>query len=238
MRYFIAVIFVLLASSAWAQPTAQVGFLNVGSPLTCPCENGTVYEPDGANAIKLYADRGELGPDAADSLLASWDFGYIEPYWFVSPLLAIDLAACGYRLYIRINRDGCCWLSPDMALTQGNQEVFVSESGWECADMTCEEVDPVTEVFPGIPIACRLDANYPNPFNAVTTIEFEIPVTSSVELSIYNLMGERVGTLLDDRMSAGRHRVQWDGSRFASGVYFVRMQAGRFTGMRKIVLLR
>ena len=72
----------------------------------------------------------------------------------------------------------------------------------------------------------RLSQNYPNPFNPKTIINYELPARSEgglmmndVELSVYNLLGQKVATLVSERQEAGYHQVEWDGSGFASGVY-------------------
>lgn len=83
-----------------------------------------------------------------------------------------------------------------------------------------------------------LSQNYPNPFNPSTTIEFDLPKTSAVTLKIFNTLGEDVGTLVSDRLSAGSHSYEWDASNMASGVYIYRLEAGYFVETKKMVLMR
>lgn len=85
--------------------------------------------------------------------------------------------------------------------------------------------------------------NYPNPFNPSTRIAFSLPHASEVELTIMNVVGQRVVTLLDDYLSAGNHDVTWNGNdsggnRVASGVYFYRLSTTEGTATRKMILLR
>lgn len=85
--------------------------------------------------------------------------------------------------------------------------------------------------------------NYPNPFNATTVVYFQLPEASRVKLGVYNTLGQVVRTLVDEQRARGAHQVQWDGKNvdgldIASGLYFVRMKAGDFVGVRKMVLLR
>ncbi len=95
-----------------------------------------------------------------------------------------------------------------------------------------------------LPLSPALRQNYPNPFNALTTIEFEISENAaSVSLAIYNILGQRVVTLLDEPLGAGRYQITWDGtdrtgSRAASGIYFCRLQTGRWNQTRRMVLIR
>jgi hypothetical protein len=79
---------------------------------------------------------------------------------------------------------------------------------------------------------------YPNPFNSSTTIRFDLPVESEVNLTIYNLMGQEMATLIDSRAEAGRHSVNWDAADFASGFYFYRLTTGHDSVTKKMVLLK
>ena len=89
-----------------------------------------------------------------------------------------------------------------------------------------------------IPTSFKLEQNYPNPFNPKTIINYELPTTNIVELSIYNLLGQRVVTLVSKKQRAGHHRVEWDASIFASGVYFYSIEAGDFQQVKKMVLFK
>jgi len=91
----------------------------------------------------------------------------------------------------------------------------------------------------GIPSKYALEQNYPNPFNPSTNISFSLPKQSNVRLSIIDLLGREVATLVDnEERSAGNYTVMWNASSFASGVYFYRLQAGDFVQTKKLVLLK
>ncbi len=92
------------------------------------------------------------------------------------------------------------------------------------------------------PVSFFLDQNYPNPFNPETTIEFALPEAVDVKLEVFNVLGQRIKTLMDERLEPAEYRVIWDGSdrngsRVASGIYFYRISAGRFVKTRKMILL-
>jgi predicted GH43/DUF377 family glycosyl hydrolase len=89
-----------------------------------------------------------------------------------------------------------------------------------------------------LPATFFLSQNYPNPFNPSTSITFELPRTSLVNLSVYNMLGLKVSTLVNEEKPAGVHAVQFNGSRLASGVYFYRLQAGEFVQTRKLVIVK
>ncbi|UCC78621.1 MAG: T9SS type A sorting domain-containing protein, partial [Candidatus Zixiibacteriota bacterium] len=79
---------------------------------------------------------------------------------------------------------------------------------------------------------------YPNPFNAITTIRVALPEPGQVELTIYDLIGRQIGTLLDEYRQAGIHTITFDASDLSSGVYFYRLQAGDKEETKKMVLLK
>jgi hypothetical protein len=80
--------------------------------------------------------------------------------------------------------------------------------------------------------------NYPNPFNAKTTISYQLPVTSHIELTIYSITGQKISTLVSDQQQAGIHRFEWDAKDLASGVYIYQLQAEGFTASQKLILLK
>ena len=103
--------------------------------------------------------------------------------------------------------------------------------------------DEVDEMKPKIPTEFSLKQNYPNPFNPTTSIQYELSKLSNVEMTIYNMLGQIIRTLVKERQSAGFYSMQWDGKndageQVASGVYLYRIKAGDFTQTRKMLLLR
>jgi subtilisin family serine protease/predicted GH43/DUF377 family glycosyl hydrolase len=121
--------------------------------------------------------------------------------------------------------------------------------GWQIGYARSEWGDILGEINShnsvDIPNNFTLSQNYPNPFNPVTIIEFQIPNPKFVNLSIYNLLGQKVATLVNEQKMAGYHQVKWDGMGFASGVYFYRIEVGdpaRRTGesqeVKKMILLQ
>jgi hypothetical protein len=80
------------------------------------------------------------------------------------------------------------------------------------------------------PTTYKLSQNYPNPFNPTTTIEYQLPVDGHVTLKVYDLLGREVATLLNEEQQADYYGVEFDGGRFASGVYFYRLDARPVTG--------
>jgi hypothetical protein len=89
-----------------------------------------------------------------------------------------------------------------------------------------------------IPETFNLAQNYPNPFNPTTTIEFALPIDSQVKLSVYDILGREVVTLIDGKMQAGNHHVSFDAAKFATGVYFYRLKAGDRVFQKKMMLIK
>ncbi|MFV1884818.1 MAG: T9SS type A sorting domain-containing protein [Balneola sp.] len=88
------------------------------------------------------------------------------------------------------------------------------------------------------PNAFRLSQNYPNPFNPSTNISFNLPSAGQVNLKVYNLLGQEVATLVNDRLNSGSHTFNFDASRLASGVYIYRLQAGENVQTKKMMLIK
>ncbi|UCD64099.1 MAG: T9SS type A sorting domain-containing protein [Candidatus Zixiibacteriota bacterium] len=90
----------------------------------------------------------------------------------------------------------------------------------------------------GLPGEFSLGQNYPNPFNPATDIQFTLPHATHVKLEVFNIMGQRVSTLVDRQMGAGTHSVTFDGGQLASGTYLYRLQAGDKVETKKMSLVK
>ena len=90
------------------------------------------------------------------------------------------------------------------------------------------------------PIASRyeLGQNYPNPFNPTTHIRFNIPETANAKLTVFNVMGEEVATLVNGVMQAGGHTVSWNAASMPTGVYFYQLESGNFSQTKKLLLVK
>ena len=95
----------------------------------------------------------------------------------------------------------------------------------------------------GIPDVFALHQNYPNPFNPVTTIRYDIPEQSNVRVDVYNVLGQKVAELVNKNHQPGFYTVNWDGtnmvgSALSSGMYFYRIDAEKFTAVKKLLLVK
>ena len=89
-----------------------------------------------------------------------------------------------------------------------------------------------------LPSKYYLFQNQPNPFNPSTLIKYELPEGTSVNIVIYNIIGEKVAELVNSFQKEGRHEIVWDAQNIASGIYFCRMLAGNFVSTKKLVLFK
>ena len=107
---------------------------------------------------------------------------------------------------------------------------------WGTTGISSEEQNVLPEEY-------ALSQNYPNPFNPVTTITLDLPKASSVRLEVFNVLGQRIRTLVDQRMSPGRYHVDWDGTNesgisVATGIYFYRLETSDFVETKKMLLMK
>jgi len=101
----------------------------------------------------------------------------------------------------------------------------------------------LTATSPNLPKAFGIDQNYPNPFNPTTQVKFALPRNAHVRLTVFNVLGQEVRSLVDKDMTAGTHEVTWDGrngdgGQVSSGIYFYRINADNFSATKKMMMLK
>ena len=106
------------------------------------------------------------------------------------------------------------------------------ETAW--GDLSMSVIN-ITEVLPD---DFSLGRAYPNPFNPTTTLNFTLPIEVELSITVYNLQGREVSTLIDGNMNAGYHSVVWNADSHSSGVYFVKMVAGNYVNTQKLMLVK
>ncbi len=178
------------------------------------------------DCTSLYMVNYQQDVDTPDSLL-QWSFS-------VSDSLAISYTYDNVTDSLQI-----CSLGP-----VGTYYVYCTltdDQGAFDLDTIAVHVDnpsAVNEDLAGLPRKYDLKANFPNPFNPVTTISYQLPEAGQVKISVYNVFGQKIATLVNKHQSAGYYRVTFDGSKLASGVYFYRMQTQHFEKIRKMILMK
>jgi len=148
---------------------------------------------------------------------------------FNTPALGLDTSYSGRSFY---------WVASDTAWNDLGYSLFIRAIVSHLVPTDVEQDLPS-----GLPSAYVLHQNYPNPFNPSTVIEYSIPRRSQVEITLYNLLGQKVKTLVDKAEPAGNYSAYWNGTDYsgkpvASGVYLYRLKAGDFVETRKMILLK
>jgi len=141
----------------------------------------------------------------------------------------------------------------DLELDAGTYNYYVTArydiSGYDTIESEGSEeasaiINPVNvEDKFDIPVVTRLDGNYPNPFNPATNISFSIKEGGKVKIEVFNILGQRVATILDEELSSGYHSVVWDGTsdrgqQVGSGIYFSKMTTSNYNATSKMLLLK
>lgn len=138
----------------------------------------------------------------------------------------------------QVGFDGYVWYNFYLPASSGYTTGWSSGHYLNVYDPTLVETEPN-----GLPVGFSLSHNYPNPFNATTIISYSLQKSLHINITIYNSLGQKVKTLVDEQKPAGEYQIIWDGrndsgEEVASGVYFYRMSAGAFSESKKMVLLR
>jgi len=216
------------------------------------------YAPDmGYYQLQIYPGAAGVGMDASfelDTLIGYWGHmgDLVDPVdWTSQPLL--DAWVPGWGVWY--GEDWDCYTAwwnqdadngsqrvivpfPLAAMNDANRDAFLTNviAGFGTGVAVEEAVETLPKAF-------ALKQNFPNPFNPITSIAFEMPSDQNVRLTVYNMLGQNVRTLVNDQRSAGRYTILWDGRDDAghmvgSGVYFYQIQAGSFTKTAKMVFLK
>jgi hypothetical protein len=96
----------------------------------------------------------------------------------------------------------------------------------------------VSQSASNIPAMFSLGQNYPNPFNPSTKINYSLPKAGNVKLTVYNAVGSKVTTIVDENKPAGSYSVQFNGNNLPSGIYFYRLESDNYTAAKKFILLK
>ena len=209
--------------------------------------------------VKIYPDTLKVyHVNTEDNCASMFDFAINQSndtLYLTEINTAIDLATCScpFNLYINIvglqsghytlcvNRImeyydysstfGC--LSVDIPTGHISSDIAVSgEKG------PCYQIEDVEENGSSIPLSYALFNNYPNPFNPTTTIKYDLPADTKVQIKIFDVLGIEVAELVNENKPTGRYEVEFEASSLASGIYFYRIQAGSFVDTKKMILMK
>jgi hypothetical protein len=119
--------------------------------------------------------------------------------------------------------------------------LWANATDWTATvDTTCYRLDGLVGIgtTSHIPTVFKLYTNYPNPFNPVTTIKYDVPRNANATLIVYDMLGKEVTKLVNGNVQPGSYEVVWDATNFASGTYFYRFETDQFTDVKKMSLIK
>jgi len=209
-------------------------------------KNTLIFDMPTTNMEDIVFRFAAMDEGAADALVIDYATG-ADLYWSTAGMIPTRFTLSDeYREYIidfrdveeandnpdfmiRIRFDG-----ENMDADNGNRVTFNNFSLEEFTG----ELNVSSEVDEYTPLGFHLDQNYPNPFNPSTIISYQLPKSSRVLLEVYDILGQRVATLVNEQVSAGSHNVTFDASGLTSGVYIYRLQAENLSLSRSMLLMR
>jgi Secretion system C-terminal sorting domain len=163
---------------------------------------------------RQYIKQTEDGTDTGTSDSTKWLFKWVAPQSFTSPIV-FYMSGLASNDGSGTNGD-TTYTTTQTILITGIREIELEQ----------------------IPESYELSQNYPNPFNPATNIRFDLPREAHVTLSVHNILGGKIVTLVDKILSAGSYVVDWDARNFASGIYYYTINADNFEDSKKMLLIK
>ncbi|HUI64264.1 MAG TPA: T9SS type A sorting domain-containing protein [Bacteroidota bacterium] len=238
-------------------------FAGSSSSVYLSTNDGATWTPAGSGFNGSVGDLQSLGPDlfaaTVVGIFRTTDHGQ---NWSpvdsgIAGLQATALTVSGSTLFAgtfgggiyRSTNEGGIWTAVNTGLTYFNIDCLYSNGGYVYAGTggsrasvwrrpQSEIATSVDRSYSDVPNSFGLEQNYPNPFNPTTTIRYSLPQKAYVNLIVYNSIGQKVSTLVQETQAPGYHEVKFDGTNLASGVYFYRIQTKSFIQTKKVLLLR
>jgi hypothetical protein len=173
------------------------------------------------NGVKLSHSNMPSGTITAETLAISDVDGSSEDK-FYGRLYSVDGLVPGNNI-----------IAVEVHQSSGDSEDLSFDLGLEA---TANKLTGISEIQRNIPQDFILFEPYPNPFNPTSTIRYQMPEACYVKLNVYDIMGRKVSTLVDEHQVADRYHVEFDAVNLASGIYFYQIQMGTFTDTKKLIL--
>ena len=218
-----------LGTGYWLKFASATNDTLIGLPLF----SDTIAVAEGWNLIGSISSPLEVSSITSNppGMVTSQFFGYNGSYKIS------DTIYPGKGYWIKVNQPGT------LILSIGNNASLAKNvtAGRIRIEPTKEQppaAPDVNEATSIIPKTFALEQNYPNPFNPVTTILYDLPKPSYVTLRVYNILGQEVITLVNETEDAGYKSVSFDGNNLPGGLYFIRLNAGTFSDVKKMMLIK
>jgi ligand-binding sensor domain-containing protein len=226
------------------------------SGLTTPYVVTLAVSPTGSGGIKIFAGTIAGGVFRSTDNGASWiamNEGLTNKYInaFAVADNGIIFAGTGWSGVFLSTNSGSNWSAVNNGMTtsqintlaigpNGAEENYLyagtDDGVWRRP--LSEMITSVNQTHVQLPENYSLSQNYPNPFNPSTTIRYALPSSANVRLTIYDLLGREIETLVDEEQSAGWKEVEWNASTFSSGIYFYKLVSGNFIDVKKMLVVK
>jgi len=198
----------------------------------------TMYEFDGDVRLTYYCTTDVCDSTYWNSLDTSDALPTQNPYTFINDTLTIDLHFGNYFVEV------VTFLCDGNVIDFNSQQTNLHRIGTdfdECEDYNGQQLDISNAI--NNPEQFGLNQNYPNPFNPVTTLRYDLPENANVNITIYDMIGRQVKTLVNGSQTAGYRTIQWNATNdrnepVSAGLYLYTIQAGDYTQTKKMVLLK
>jgi hypothetical protein len=220
------------AGFRWIAGTLSAGsWIQVYLSQEAPVDSVDWAPPAGDNTDVLigFNSWSGCGGDSVDGTFRSYGCDGQDTTLYTAPGADGEVVTVYFGI-----KAGCGWGGDSLHITIDDVSLVLVEEGAASG----VEVNPVL-----MAANYALQQNYPNPFNPSTTIHFSIPVKQKVNLSVYDIMGRKVKTLINESMLPGKHAVQWHGQNergafVSSGIYFYKIEAGKFSQTKKLLYVQ
>lgn len=207
----------------------------------------TLYRADSMRVVAKQEILDSLGVRVPSYLESQKEFRIYGLIYYDRPLTPVEFAFYHYFMqeYEKPRSDSqftvkCDLRSISAAVCEarfGHWKTFHEATGGRAGVVT-RQFDTVVsnELQEPLPRSFALEQNYPNPFNPITTIRYRLPVKGHVMLTVHDVLGRKVATLIDGLRNPGEHHVPFDATLFSSGVYFYTLQSGSFSQTQKLIV--
>ena len=219
----------------WA--TATIGRLTYGNILSIVTNTWFAWDPNGYGYIYAYSSDGAnlpWSPLRPEGLVNGISFADLNNDGSVE--LIATSSRTGYETFLHV------WTFPGIPFTHedfpwsmyGHDRYRTNQLGFIPPDEPVG-IQPTSSI---VPDKFSLFQNYPNPFNPATTIKFDIRTTAFTKLSVFDILGREIQTLVNEELKTGSYSLVFDGSEYNSGVYFYRLASGDFTETKRMLMVK
>lgn len=154
--------------------------------------------------------------------------------------------ACDTSVMLYTTNGGQNWqsqLMPDANITLRSITFVNSSTGWSAGSdgkiyKTISGGIGIHQISSNVPSGYSLEQNYPNPFNPVTNIEFSVPKSGLVKLTVFDISGKEIAVLVNENLSVGTYRADFDAANISSGIYFYRLETNIYSAAKRMVLVK